>query len=89
VNADEINRIQEQHEKITEAIARAIKEDKNLVLESDRWVAHLIWAGDIQFYSATATDRVVGHASVYTQMTGGSWEQAEFDIPLDTLNKFL
>jgi len=88
MDADQINDARDDHERICNAIEKAIDADRTLVEEIDRWVAHLIDSGEIRNYEAVG-NMLYGHAQVWTQQTGGSHEYPHFKIPLDTLNKFL
>lgn len=86
--AQQINHIQETYDDITRAISEAIDADRTLVVESDRWLAHLIDESSIRDFRAYG-EGISGHAEVYTVQTGGSTEYAYFNIPLDTLNEYL
>lgn len=86
--ARQINHIQETYDDITLAISKAIDADRTLVVESDRWLAHLIDESTIRDFRAYG-EGISGHATVWTVQTGGSTEHAYFNLPLDTLNEFL
>lgn len=90
MDANEIATILDGYDRIANAIEKAIDADKNLVDEADRWVAHLFWSCDIQNLEVNNVDQTIfGYGTVWTVQTGGSHEQLNFTIPLETLRKYL
>ena len=90
MKTEEIANIIDGYDRLTQAVEKAIRADKSLVDENDRWVAHLIWASDIEGLHVNDIDQtLIGYAYVWTVQTGGSMEQAHFTIPLDTLRQWL
>lgn len=90
MNAEEIANIIDGYDRLTQAAENAIRADKSLVDEDDRWLAHLVWAADLEGLYVNVVDQIlIGYAYVWTVQTGGSNEQVHFTIPLETLRKFL
>jgi hypothetical protein len=89
MNADEIDKVQNDYDTITTAIGKAIKEDRELIT-NEGWVGHLCDADTVTRFAVNGKrDTLFVNFCVYTQMTGGSYEYPEAEIPLDTLNKYL
>lgn len=89
MDASEISNIVEGHYRLSRAIEEALAADKTLIDESDRWLPRL-WYSDIQSLEVNFTDQtIIGYGDVYTMQTGGSTEQVNFTIPLETLQKYL
>lgn len=87
--ADDINKVQDDYDLITEAAAKAVRADRSLI-SREAWVGHLCDAGSVTRFAVNGNgDTLFVNFRVYTQMTGGSWEYPEAEIPLDTLNTFL
>lgn len=79
----------EGYDRLTHAVVSALKSDKTLIDEADRWLPSL-WASDIASLDVNLSDQtLIGHGMVWTMQTGGSTEIVGFTIPLDTLRKFL
>lgn len=90
MNTNEIANIIDGYGRLTRAVEKAVDADKSLVDEADQWVAHLFWAADIQSLEVNVVDQtLIGFGTVWTVQTGGSHEQVNFTIPLETLRKFL
>jgi hypothetical protein len=89
MNAEEIDQIAEGWASLTTACISAIRADKTLLDEEDRWLP-VGTASEIQYLEASVDGlHINGSGSTYTMQTGGSTEHFEFRIPLDTLNKYL
>ena len=88
MKANEINKVQDDYDAITEAIEKAILADRNLIT-NEQWVAHLCDAETVTRFAVNSRGNLWVNFRVYTQMTGGSYEYPEAEIPLDTLNSFL
>lgn len=87
MQAEEINKVRSDHDRISRAIGRAIEADPSLVVY-ENWVAHLCSQDSVISFDCTG-DSVHVNMEVYTMATGGSHEYPEAAIPLDTLNKYL
>lgn len=91
MNAVEINEVQNQYDRVKDAIGKAVKADPSLVTV-ENWFAHLCGSEDVTEFAVTPGrdgDVVVVNFEVYTSTTGGSYEHPEAEIPLDTLNRYL
>jgi hypothetical protein len=88
MDANEINQTQDNYDRIAIAIEKAIRDDRTLVTR-EAWVSHLCDFESITRFAVTTSGMVFVNFKVYTQMTGGSFEWPEAEIPLDTLNKYL
>lgn len=89
MDAADINKVQEDYYLITEAIEKAVKADRSLIVR-ETWVAHLCDSDSVRHFAVNGNrDTLFVNFRVYTQITGGSYEYPEGEIPLDTLNTFL
>ena len=89
MKTDEIANIIDGYDRLTLAVINALDADKTLIDEADRWLPRP-WACDIASLEVNLSDQTLfGYGSVWTMQTGGSTEQVNFTIPLETLRKFL